>query len=177
MRFQISRANFHEPTLCVIHIEGSRHPPQVVQDVMRGWRSSRTSKVDLEGIVAEIAGVLKGYRIREVHGDEYAAGWVRQAFERHGVRYRDPGLDRSGAYLEAEREVDELRLPELDAGLGGVRRHGRPPSARHCTDSPRPVLTPEAPGTLDHVVVFLAEQLAGSKERVSAFTSLKPPAP
>jgi hypothetical protein len=55
--------------------------------------------------------LLKSYRVATVSGDRYAAQWVREAFKRHGVTYRDGQiikngeptyLDRSSAYLEVE---------------------------------------------------------------------------
>jgi hypothetical protein len=54
-------------------------------------------------MVAEIAQIAKRYGVRTVYGDRYSREWVAQAFERHRLRYdSDHGLDKAGAYLEAE---------------------------------------------------------------------------
>lgn len=101
-------------TLGIVHAEGDGSDRRVVQDVMRGWRSSRSSRVDLEGIVAEIAGIAGSYGIHRLVGDRYSAGWVKQAFERHGIRYDASEFDRSAAYLEAEPLFAQGRIELLD---------------------------------------------------------------
>ena len=40
-----------------------------IQDCCRGWKKSRTSNLNLEAIMTEIAGILTLYGLREVHGD------------------------------------------------------------------------------------------------------------
>jgi hypothetical protein len=86
----------------------------VVQDAMRGWRTSRSSTTDLEGVVAEVAKILGSYGVRQVHGDRYGGQWVREAFRRAGVAYLDPPADRSGCYLELEPLLAQGRVELLD---------------------------------------------------------------
>jgi hypothetical protein len=75
----------------------------------------QAQQVDLEGIVAEIAGIAKQYGVRTVHGDRYSRHWVAQAFQRHGLRYdADHGLDKTAAYLEAEPLFAQGRIFLLD---------------------------------------------------------------
>jgi hypothetical protein len=61
-----------------------------------------------QSATAEIAALLKSYRIGSVVGDKYAAGFVIEAFAKHGVTYRYADQDRSQIYLEA--------LPLLTSG-------------------------------------------------------------
>jgi hypothetical protein len=107
-------------TLSVFHAAGSGGERRVVQDVLRGWRSSRSAVSNLEAVVAEAAALLKSYGVSTVCGDRYSGQWVRQAFDRHGILYRDPELadgtyvDRSRAYLEAEPLFAQGRIELLD---------------------------------------------------------------
>ena len=87
---------------------------RVVQDLMKAWGRSRSSTVDLEGAVKEIAVTLRRYQLHEVYGDRYAAGWVRERFQAEGVHYRDPEMDKSAAYLEAEPLFAQGRVELLD---------------------------------------------------------------
>ena len=71
-------------------------------------------KIDLEGVVSEIVSILHRYRSDELNGDRYAAGWVRQAFDRHEIRYRDSEIDKSRAYVEARPLFATARIELLD---------------------------------------------------------------
>ena len=63
------------------------------QDTFPGWKKSRTSNLNLEGIVNEIVDIMKRYELREVHGDRYSGQWVVEAFQKD----RNPLLaDRAG---------------------------------------------------------------------------------
>jgi len=118
-------------TLSIVHTEGEASSRRVVQDVMRGWRGSRSGSVDLEGIVGEIVEVLRPYHVCTVRGDRYSAGWVRQAFERHaGVTY-ETAEDKSAAYivlepLFAQGRVEVLDHPQLVRELKNLERRPRP---------------------------------------------------
>jgi hypothetical protein len=91
----------------------------IVQDVMRGWTSRRPETNDLEGVVREIADLVKRYGLSTVMGDRYAAGWVRERFEADGIRYRDPEADTAQVF----------------AGLRHARSHQRQcPADRHHRD-------------------------------------------
>jgi hypothetical protein len=113
-------------TLVILHTESRDGQRWVVQDVMKAWHGTRQQTVDLEGIVREIAGILKGYNVRTLYGDRYAAGWVVERFRAEGIRYeppqlRTPGnpdatryLDKSQAYLEVEPLFAQGRIALLD---------------------------------------------------------------
>jgi hypothetical protein len=88
-------------THSIVHVEGSGADRRIVQDVCRGWRSARGQHVDLEGIVAQIATNCRNYRVKEIHGDKYSAAWVRQAFERQGIKYLECP-DKSTCYMEMQ---------------------------------------------------------------------------
>ncbi|MDO8478617.1 MAG: hypothetical protein Q7W02_20965 [Candidatus Rokubacteria bacterium] len=136
-------------TLAIVHAERDGATTKVVQDRMKGWSKPRDSAANLEGAVAEIASICKTYRIKEVVGDRYAKGWVREAFARHEITYRDATakvngesvvLDRSSAYLEAEplfaqahieildhpTLIRELRMLERRPQVGGKDRVNHP---------------------------------------------------
>jgi hypothetical protein len=113
-------------TLVIVHTEREGATTKVVQDVMKGWSKPRDSAANLEGAVEEIASIVKAYRLEAVVGDRYAKGWVREAFARHGVTYRDATtringesvvLDRSSAYLEVEPLFAQGHIEILDHPL------------------------------------------------------------
>jgi hypothetical protein len=92
----------------------------------KGWQGA-----DLAGIVREIATRLRHYRLTEIRGDKYAGAWIRQAFEREGIRYREAEIDKSTAYLEAEPlltqgRVELLDHPQLIRELTLLERRPRP---------------------------------------------------
>jgi hypothetical protein len=117
-------------TLSIVHTEGEASSRRVVQDVMRGWRGSRSGSVDLEGIVGEIVEVLRPYHVGTVKGDRYSAGWVRQAFERHQIQYVTAD-DKATAYLAveplfAQGRIEVLDHPQLVRELKNLERRPRP---------------------------------------------------
>jgi hypothetical protein len=75
--------------------------------------------------VGEIAELLRGYRIIEVTGDAYAAGWVEESFAKNGVRYVKSDRVRSAVYLDVlplfasgrARLLDSPRLIHQFVGL------------------------------------------------------------
>ena len=74
---------------------------------------------------------LRHYHVTEIRGDKYAGAWVRQAFEREGIRYREAEMDKSTTYLEAEpsltqRRVELLDHPQLIRELTLLERRPRP---------------------------------------------------
>ena len=126
-------------TLCIVHTEGEQPNQKVVQDVCRGWKRSRGSTIDLESVVTEIAAILKGYGIGEILGDRYAGQWVRQAFEREGISYRE-AEEKSKYYLELEPlfsrgQIELLDHPQLVRELRLLERRPRP-GGRTVVDHP-----------------------------------------
>jgi hypothetical protein len=61
-----------------------------------------------QSATAEIAALLKSYRIATVRGDKYAAGFVIESYAQHGIEYRYSTNDCSENYLAA--------LPLLTSG-------------------------------------------------------------
>ena len=113
----------------------------VIVDLCRGWKKSRTSHIDLTGIVAEIATILKAYRIREVTGDRYGAQWVVEAFSKEGITYRQSQQDKSFYYLAieplfAQNRVELLDHPQLARELRLLERTPRQ-GGRTLVDHPR----------------------------------------
>jgi len=113
-------------TLAIVHSEGPESDRRIVQDVMRGWRRRGHESADLEGVVKEIADICRRYRLSAVHGDRYAAAWIRDRFRAEGIRYLDPEVkvpndptatryvDKSLAYLETEPLFTQGRIELLD---------------------------------------------------------------
>jgi hypothetical protein len=66
-------------TLAMAHAEHDR----AVLDVLRAW----VPPFNPSGVIAEIADVLKPFRVRAVTGDKYAPGIVAEHFRAHGIRY------------------------------------------------------------------------------------------
>lgn len=118
-------------TLSVVHTEAEGEKPvRLIQDVMRGWQRRRSETINLEAVVGEIAEIIRAYGLSEVTGDRYAAGWVRQAFEKVGISYRD-AEEKSKAYLEveplfAQGRIEILDHPQLIRELRLLERRPRP---------------------------------------------------
>ena len=128
-------------TLAIAHAEGTGPDRRIVQDVMRGWTSRRSETTDLEGVVREIAGIVKRYGLSTVVGDRYAAGWVRERFQTDGIRYRDPEADTAQVYLEveplfAQGRIELLDHPMLAREFKQLERRPRP-GGRTLVDHPR----------------------------------------
>jgi Terminase large subunit, T4likevirus-type, N-terminal len=80
-------------TLSVCHDEGETAVLDCLVEIKAPFNP--TSAVEA------LAATLKEYRLSEVTGDRYAAGWVPDAFKKVGVRYVQSERDRSAAYLDA----------------------------------------------------------------------------
>jgi hypothetical protein len=127
--------------LHVYHTEGEQERSRLVSDVLRSHRRVGSDAPDLEGIAREYADLLRQYGCDAVCGDKYAAGWVRQAFERRGIRYENAPCDRSAAYVElqpwlAQGRIELLDDPMLVRQLKNLER--RPRAGGHdLIDAPR----------------------------------------
>ncbi|HYN08040.1 MAG TPA: hypothetical protein VES67_11670 [Vicinamibacterales bacterium] len=86
--------------LAIAHVEDGR----AVLDVIRAWRPP----FNPSGVIAEAAGLLRYYRLRDVEGDKYAPGFVSEGFRSNGIDYRHSERDRSQIYLDF--------LPLVNAG-------------------------------------------------------------
>jgi hypothetical protein len=127
-------------TLGIAHQEPPRDGAQggrVVLDCLQ----SVAPPFDTEAAVARMAETLKGYGLREVHGDQYAGEWVPAAFLRHGVTYKPSELTRSEIYLEclplfSQGRIELLDLPVLRTQLLLLERRTRA-GGRDSVDHPR----------------------------------------
>ncbi len=138
-------------TQCIGHVEGTGEAARFVQDLGRAWVRPRDGRMDMEGMVREIAANAKRYRCRDardktktvVTGDRVGLELYVQAFERAGVTYRHPHFkdpasdrgelvyfDRSRLYLEmvplfAAGLIDVLDIPEQTRELRALERSKR----------------------------------------------------
>lgn len=101
-------------TLSICHADGYATDARVVQDVARGWRRSSGKQVDLEGVVHEIAATVQQYGVSTVSGDRYAAGWVRERFQKEGIYFQDAEMTKAEAYLEVQPLFAQGRVELLD---------------------------------------------------------------
>jgi hypothetical protein len=113
--------------LAIVETSGDR----IWQCLLRVW-DSKTSR---EGVIAQAAAELRRYGLRAIAGDNYAANFLPEGFDRHGIRYISTGerkghrrLTRSDAYAELEPLIRAQRIALLDDEqqtrelLGLVRR-------------------------------------------------------
>jgi hypothetical protein len=106
-----SGANADAFTLDVSHATADG---KVVQDLMRGWRKSRSSSINLAGILAEIAGIITRYGTSVVHGDSYGKTWVSERFAEAEMSYVQVEHDKSFFYLQTEPLFAQGRVELLD---------------------------------------------------------------
>lgn len=143
-------------TLAIGHKEQDR----AVLDVLRAWPPPFSPS----SVIAELAGLLRGYRLTAIMGDRYAPGFVAEHFRAYGIRYEPSALDRSQLYLEFLPIVNSgqavlLDAPDLLRELRGLDRR-RGTSGRDRVD--------HAPGAHDD----LANSAAGAL--VSAMRAARP---
>jgi hypothetical protein len=93
-------------TLAIGHREGEITVLDVLREV--------GAPFDPTSVVSEFAATLKGYNVRQVCGDRYAAQWCAQAFEKCGIRYEHSPLNRSEIYLETLPVLNAKRVRLLD---------------------------------------------------------------
>ena len=102
----------------------------IVECQSRGWDRSKTQALDLEGTVREAASIFTGYGCYTVMSERYSAGWVSQAFARHGISLL-PAADKSTTYAELEPlfvagRIQLLDIPVKNRELGLLERRPRP---------------------------------------------------
>jgi hypothetical protein len=101
-------------SMAIVHSQTQNSEQKIVQNVMKGWNRSKSGTMDLEGTVKQIAEILKRYKLDEITGDKYAAGWVRERFQAESLRYQDAEIDKSQVYLEVEPLFAQGRIEILD---------------------------------------------------------------
>lgn len=69
-----------------------------------------------DSVVAQFCETLKSYGCDSVHGDNYAAQWVVDAFDRHGIRYLKSSLNKSELFLNFLPLLNSRSIQLLDHG-------------------------------------------------------------
>jgi hypothetical protein len=118
--------------LAIAHKDQDR----VVVDVARRWKAPH----DPSQVAADMAGVLKGYRVDRITGDRYGGAWPETEFRKHGVSYAPADKDRSTLYLEflpmvLSQTVELLDSQTLFSELRSLERRTRS-SGRDLVDHP-----------------------------------------
>jgi hypothetical protein len=103
----------------------------IVQAVMKGAARQGSQAPNLEGLIRDYVRTAKQYGCKEIISDRYAAGWVRQAIERHEMRFVASEMDRSQAYLNlepllAQGRIELLDHPQMIRELAMLERRPRP---------------------------------------------------
>lgn len=106
-------------TVAVAHMEGD----VAVLDAVR----ERRPPFSPDDVTEEFAQLLKSYGLRRAQGDRYAAQWVVERFQRHGIRFEHSERSKSDIYREFVAPVNGERvalldLPVLRAQLLGLER-------------------------------------------------------
>ena len=96
---------------------------------------------DPEATVQRFAETLRGFGLRSVTGDRYAAEWVATMFSKYGIRYEASDLDKSAIYVEAlplfaQGQVELLEVPQLATQLRMLERRPRPGGKGDVVDHP-----------------------------------------
>jgi len=94
-------------TLAVSHAEGDTIVLDCLVEIQPPFKASVATRT--------IVDTLRSYRLSMVTGDNYAAEWVRDAFERCGVEYRKSERDRSALYADALPLFTSGRVRLLDS--------------------------------------------------------------
>ncbi len=110
-------------TMGICHRESSG---RIVLDVLH----ERRPPFQPSSVVAEFADVLKSFRISSVDSDHYAAAWVTEAFQEHGIWVKNSAMSASEIYMNflplvANGTVELLDNKRLLAQLTGLERRAR----------------------------------------------------
>jgi len=79
---------------------------------MKGWSCSDTRRVDLEGVVADIADKLAEFKLTSIAGDRYSANWVVVRQKASSTFHRSSR--KSEAYLELAPLLSQGKIRLLD---------------------------------------------------------------
>jgi hypothetical protein len=106
-------------TLAIAHKEGNL----AILDAVREFRPPFSP----EAVVAELATLLKAYRINTVVGDRYAGQWPAERFQVHGITYNSAAKPKSDLYRDLlpivnGRRVELLDHPKLISQLCALER-------------------------------------------------------
>jgi hypothetical protein len=93
-------------TLGIAHRDNGR----AVLDVLRAWAPPFSPST----VIAEIADLLRRYRLQKISGDRYSPGFVSEGFRMHGIRYEPSPFDRSQLYLEVLNGMNSAAVVFLD---------------------------------------------------------------
>ena len=95
---------------------------QVVLDAIRSWDTC-----DINDVLPEIVALMRRYRLARLLADQYAAGWVRNAFAEHGIEVElAPRLPQVYANTKGLVIAGNLQLPdnlELKDGLSSTQAY------------------------------------------------------
>jgi hypothetical protein len=121
-------------TLAVAHIDSAR---MVVLDRLETVKPPFKP----EDVCQRFADVLATYGLKDVAGDGFAKGWVKDAFRRVGITYMSSDLTKSEIYLAAQplftqRRIELLDIPVLSGELRRLERRARA-GGRDQVDHPR----------------------------------------
>ncbi|RLB33917.1 MAG: hypothetical protein DRH11_07635 [Deltaproteobacteria bacterium] len=70
-------------TFALCHSEDNK----IVFDRLESWRGTKDKPVQLKGVIDEIAAILAAYNTHVIHGDQYCAEPIRQAFVEKGIGF------------------------------------------------------------------------------------------
>jgi hypothetical protein len=146
---------------------------------------------DASATVAEIAGLLRTYRITEVIGDAYSIGFLKSEFSRHGITYHPSELDRSELYLHSlpiftsgrvrltdnQTVVEQLAALERRPGANGKdrvdHRAGSHDDSSNATAGVIAALTVRT--SADHWLQYMAEENVRLRDRKDQAADTAPP--
>lgn len=96
-------------TLAIAHMAGAG---QIIVDFM----AERKSPHQPSEVVAEFAGIVQGYSLREVTGDRYGGEWPVEAYSKQGISYQLAEKTASELYLATLPLFSnhQIELPEND---------------------------------------------------------------
>ncbi len=113
-------------TLAIAH----REKETAVVDLARRWKAPH----DPSHVAADMAAILKSYRVRKVTGDRYGGAWPETEFSKHGITYRPAEKSKSDIYIEflpmvlsgrVELVENKILFGELRALERRTRKGGR----------------------------------------------------
>jgi hypothetical protein len=93
-------------TLAIAH----KQDDAVILDAVR----ERKPPFSPEDVVAELAALLKSYRVTKIIGDKYAGQWPVEQFAKFGIRYEQSAKPKSDLYKDCLPTINSQRVELLD---------------------------------------------------------------